>query len=191
MSRCLLGCFGRQLQAEEPATRWDRVQITKKKAVLMLQMTSSLANKRFSWVWQLAPAVGPLSTFGHQKHGQPQLEQLMLLQSRQDYTRRGATHHMLGDRECVQAAKKTAPMMHMASSSANMKRMRMSISRSTRERLLGGSVAFIITCTHHNQQVAVLGCQLAMLYCESSESTHKLRIPAGSRQLCSQHHHTR
>ena len=41
--------------------------------------------------------------------------------------------------------KATAPMMHMTSSSANMNKMSQSISRSTLLRLLGGSVAFIIT----------------------------------------------
>ena len=45
--------------------------------------------------------------------------------------------------------KATAPVMHMASSRANMNRMSQSISRSTLLRLLGGSVAFIITCAHH------------------------------------------
>lgn len=39
-------------------------------------------------------------------------------------------------------------MMHMTSSKANMARMSQSISRSTLLRLLGGSVAFIITCAH-------------------------------------------
>ena len=39
-------------------------------------------------------------------------------------------------------------MMHMTSSNANMARMSQSISRSTLLRLLGGSVAFIITCTY-------------------------------------------
>ena len=41
--------------------------------------------------------------------------------------------------------KATAPMMHIASSRANMNRMSQSISLSTLLRLLGGSVAFIIT----------------------------------------------
>lgn len=41
--------------------------------------------------------------------------------------------------------KATAPMMHIANSRANMNRMSQSISLSTLLRLLGGSVAFIIT----------------------------------------------
>lgn len=39
-------------------------------------------------------------------------------------------------------------MMHITSSKANIARMSQSISRSTLLRLLGGSVEFIITCTH-------------------------------------------
>ena len=41
-------------------------------------------------------------------------------------------------------------MMHMTSSKANIARMSQSISRSTLLRLLGGSVAFIITCIPHH-----------------------------------------
>ena len=56
--------------------------------------------------------------------------------------------------------KATAPMMHMASSRANMNRMSQSISRSTLLRLLGGSVAFIITCAHQmiSSDYALNGC---------------------------------
>lgn len=46
----------------------------------------------------------------------------------------------------VQTAKHAAPAMHMANSSANMKRITRSIRRSIVLRFDGGSVAFIITC---------------------------------------------
>ena len=57
----------------------------------------------------------------------------------------GHPYHWSGDRWWVQMEKATAPMMHIANSRANMNRMSQSISLSTLLRLLGGSVAFIIT----------------------------------------------
>ena len=57
----------------------------------------------------------------------------------------GHPYHWSGDRWWVQMEKATAPMMHIANRRANMNRMSQSISLSTLLRLLGGSVAFIIT----------------------------------------------
>lgn len=72
--------------------------------------------------------------------------------------------------------KATAPMMHMASSRANMNRMSQSISRSTLLRLLGGSVAFIITCAHHKIACddALYGCTWGPEYMDSM--VHALMI---------------
>ena len=53
---------------------------------------------------------------------------------------------MLGERFLVQMAKQVAPMRHMTNSKPNMSAMSMSMVFSMRLRLLGGFVAFIMTC---------------------------------------------
>ncbi len=54
----------------------EHVQIAKKKAVLMLQMTSSSANEKYSCrKRQLATCIGAIQQTWLPKHGQPQVKQ--------------------------------------------------------------------------------------------------------------------
>lgn len=59
--------------------------------------------------------------------------------------RSGARYHMAGERVFVQMAKQVDPARHMLMSSANMPRMILSIWCSSRLRLEGGRLAFIMT----------------------------------------------
>ena len=57
-------------------------------------------------------------------------------------------------------ANSVAPIMHMAKSSANMSRIMRSIWCSMRLRLLGGRLAFFITCcgSRNNTQMLLVDC---------------------------------